>query len=239
MTPVVVAAAVAGGGGARLISSTLSHTTTHSPLTLSSQTPLSPPQPQLLRRNAVVSISLLSLFPFLSQPSPASAFSIGISGPKDWLREQKKKASRFLLAPIDASRDYLQTAYLILKESDSNDSNKDLDEVQRLMRSAARDCIIEDRNSVVSFQAKTGVEVCTFRLIVNNAASLLDNKDPVKLEAEAMLADLVRSFTMLGGVTNEADLQLASSRQKVSDALMDTIFSLEKFEQGIKDCLEV
>ncbi|PIA52658.1 hypothetical protein AQUCO_01000492v1 [Aquilegia coerulea] len=227
MTPVVVAAAVAGGGGARLISSTLSHTTTHSPLTLSSQTPLSPPQPQLLRRNAVVSISLLSLFPFLSQPSPASAFSIGISGPKDWLREQKKKASRFLLAPIDASRDYLQTAYLILNE------------VQRLMRSAARDCIIEDRNSVVSFQAKTGVEVCTFRLIVNNAASLLDNKDPVKLEAEAMLADLVRSFTMLGGVTNEADLQLASSRQKVSDALMDTIFSLEKFEQGIKDCLEV
>ena len=28
-------------------------------------------------------------------------------------------------------------------------------------------------------------------------------------------------------------------RQKVADALMDTISSLNKFEQGIKDCLEV
>lgn len=36
------------------------------------------------------------------------------------------------------------------------------------------------------------VQVCTFRLVVNNAASLLDKNDPVKLEAEASLDDLIR-----------------------------------------------
>lgn len=35
-------------------------------------------------------------------------------------------------------------------------------------------------------------QVCTFKLIVKNAASLLADKDPVKLEAEAMLDDLIR-----------------------------------------------
>lgn len=35
-------------------------------------------------------------------------------------------------------------------------------------------------------------QVCTFKLIVKNASSLLANKDPVKLEAEAMLDDLIR-----------------------------------------------
>lgn len=36
------------------------------------------------------------------------------------------------------------------------------------------------------------LQVCTFRLLVNNAASLLDNGDPVKLEAEARLAEVIR-----------------------------------------------
>lgn len=35
-------------------------------------------------------------------------------------------------------------------------------------------------------------QVCTFRLIVKNAASLLGKKDPVKLEAEALLDNLIR-----------------------------------------------
>ncbi|KAF8377936.1 hypothetical protein HHK36_031325 [Tetracentron sinense] len=261
------------------------------------------------RRNAV-SLSLLSLVPHLSLPPPATAFSLGISGPKDWLREQKKKASRFLLAPIDASRESLHAAYLVLTASASDYPEKDLGEIQRLLRSAARDCVPQERDSFVSFQASTGVEdlfvvqnhtmrrvpyhivrgsspeenkkplrkwgsvkrwnlagipavirrkgeiagdgeedcwpgdagaddkVCTYRLIVKNASSLLDDKSPIKLEAEAMLSDLIRSFTSLNGVANDID-QLASNRQKVADALMDTISSLNKFEQGIKDCLEI
>ncbi|XP_062022234.1 uncharacterized protein LOC133738669 isoform X2 [Rosa rugosa] len=119
-----------------------------------------------------------------------------------------------------------------------DDTNQEIEEVQRLFRSAARDCVVEDRSSFVAFQADTGVEVCTFRLVVKNAASLLGNKDPVKLEAESMLNDLIRSFSSLNVLVNESDVQLASQRKKVADSLMDTISSLDKFEQGIKDCLE-
>jgi hypothetical protein len=36
------------------------------------------------------------------------------AGPKDWLKEQKKKASKFVLAPIDASRESLRSAYVLL-----------------------------------------------------------------------------------------------------------------------------
>ncbi|XP_062160026.1 uncharacterized protein LOC133867315 isoform X2 [Alnus glutinosa] len=189
-------------------------------------------------RRDIALLPFLALVPSLSPVAPASAFSIGISGPKDWLKEQKKKASKFVLAPIDASRESLRSAYVLLTR-DSEYSAKDLEEVQELLRSAARDCVPQDRSSIVSFQASTGVEVCTFRLIVKNASSLLDNKDPVKLEAEATLNDLIRSFTSLNGLASETDIQLASSRQKVAVALMDTISFLDKFEQGIKECLEV
>ncbi|KAJ6329752.1 hypothetical protein OIU77_011252 [Salix suchowensis] len=159
-------------------------------------------------------------------------------GPKDWLKDQKKKTAKYLLAPIDASREILRSAYLFLTDSQSEFKEKKLEEVQRLLKSAARDCVPQDRNSFVAFQANTGVEVCTFRLILKNAVSLLDKTDPVKLEAEAILNDLIRSFTSLDGLANEANAQLSSDRQKVTDALMNTISSLDKFEQGVKDCLE-
>ncbi|KAL9384315.1 hypothetical protein Peur_021325 [Populus x canadensis] len=189
--------------------------------------------PKLSRRDAAL-LSFLALVP----SAPASAFSVGISGPKDWLKDQKKKAAKYILAPIDASREILRSAYLLLTDSQSEFKEEKLEEVQRLLKSAARDCVPRDRNSFVAFQATTGVEVCTFRLIVKNAASLLDKKDPAKLEAEAILDDLIRSFTSLDGLANEANVQLASDRQKVADALMNTISSLDKFEQGVKDCLE-
>ncbi|KAK9165531.1 hypothetical protein Scep_000722 [Stephania cephalantha] len=144
------------------------------------------------RRNVVL-LSLLSQVPSLARPSGAHSISFGISGPKEWLREQKRKASRFLIAPIDASRESLRAAYSMLTATESQNA-VELDEIQRLMRSAARDCVVDDRNSFVSFQANTGVEVCTFSLIVKNASSLLDDKDPAKLEAEATLTDLVRYF---------------------------------------------
>lgn len=191
--------------------------------------------PKLSRRDAAL-LSFLALVP--SAPAPASAFSVGISGPKDWLKDQKKKTAKYILAPIDASREILRSVYLLLTDSQPEFKEEKLEEVQRLLKSAARDCVPQDRNSFVAFQANTGVEVCTFRLIVKNAASLLDKKDPAKLEAEAILDDLIRSFTSLDGLANEANVQLASDRQKVADALMNTISSLDKFEQGVKDCLE-
>ncbi|WOH02956.1 hypothetical protein DCAR_0522346 [Daucus carota subsp. sativus] len=225
-----------------LIQSSSSSTASPPPLHTTITSPPLPPHQQLhLRRRdaAAVLLSVFSLFPSLNQPPKAAALSFGISGPKDWLREQKKKASKFVLAPIDASRNSLQFAYQSLTNGKLDYTTKDLEDVQRLLKSAARDCILEDRDSLITFQANTGVEVCTFKLVVNNAASLLDDKDPVKLEAEAKLSDLVRSFTSLSGVANAVDIQLASNRQKMADALMDTIASLNNFEQGIKDCLEI
>lgn len=196
----------------------------------------SQPQPLQFSRRSAASLSiLLSLLSSLHRPQQSLAFSFGISGPKEWLREQKKKTSRFILAPIDASRDILQSAYLLLIKEDSDYNEKDAEQVQTLLSSAGRDCVVQDRNSFVAFQAKTGVEVCTFQLIVNNASSLLADKDPVKLEAEASLNDLIRSFTTLNDLAN----QTYSSRKKVADALMETLVSLKKFEQNIKDCLEI
>ncbi|KAE8656044.1 putative cytosolic purine 5-nucleotidase [Hibiscus syriacus] len=88
-------------------------------------------------------------------------------------------------------RENLRSAYLLLNNESAN-SSKHLEEVQKVLKSAASDCVVQERNSFVAFQANTGVEVCTYRLIVKNAYSLLEKKNPVKLEAEAMLDDLIR-----------------------------------------------
>ncbi|XP_042046741.1 uncharacterized protein LOC121792735 isoform X2 [Salvia splendens] len=206
----------------------------------------SEPPPQLSRpeitsisrRAAAVLLSSV-IIPIL-RPPLASAFSIGISGPKEWLKEQKKKSFKFLLAPVDASRNILQSAYLLLMKSEGELGEGELAEVQNLLVSAARDCVPRDRSSFVELQSNTGVEVCTFRLIVKNAASLLDDNDPLKLEAESKLNDLIRSFSSLSGMAREESVQLTLNRkQRVVDALKDTISSLNNFEQGIKDCLQV
>ncbi|KAJ8540996.1 hypothetical protein K7X08_001812 [Anisodus acutangulus] len=186
------------------------------------------------RRNAVVWLSLIA--PLSTFPN--SALSFGISGPKEWLRDQKKKTAKYLLAPIDASRNILRSAYLLLTRSESDFGEKELEEVQSLLKSAARDCVPQERSSFVQFQSNTGVEVCTFRLVVKNASSLLADKDPVKLAAETKLIDLIRSFASLSDMANEFDVQVASNRQKVANALMDTVTCLDNFEQGIKECIE-
>ncbi|KAI3926765.1 hypothetical protein MKW92_011017 [Papaver armeniacum] len=260
MTPVV---------GARFISTV---TEILPPKPIQSESPLPPLRPPPLqqqqqqhfilitktnRRNFSV-LPLLTLIPFLYQPSPASAFSFGIYTPSLSLElrilklfissDQKKKESKYVLAPIDASRNSLRSAHLLLTK-DSDNPDKDFEEVQNLLRSATRDCAPLERNSFVSFQASTGVEVwlyfdylhtffytdkrcnyivkkmfARFTLVLKNAASLLDDKDPVKLETEAILGSLIRS---------------SSLDEKVADALLDTITSLDMFEQGIKDCLEI
>ncbi|XP_039053290.1 uncharacterized protein LOC120195292 isoform X1 [Hibiscus syriacus] len=109
-------------------------------------------------------------------------------------------------------RENLRSAYLLLIDNESANSSKHLEEVQKVLKSAASDCVVQERNSFVAFQANTGVEVCTYRLIVKNAYSLLEKKNPVKLEAEAMLDDLISSFTSLNRLVNESDIQVVSNR---------------------------
>lgn len=47
-------------------------------------------------------------------------------------------------------------------EGDADYTDQDFEKFQNLFRSAARDCVPQDRNSFVSFQANTGVEVSSF-----------------------------------------------------------------------------
>lgn len=54
----------------------------------------------------------------------------------------------------------MNTIYLCnVVKSEAEFGEDDLDEVQKLLVSAARDCVPQDRNSFVEFQANTGVEV--------------------------------------------------------------------------------
>nr|KYP64588.1 hypothetical protein KK1_019189 [Cajanus cajan] len=104
-----------------------------------------------------------------------SIINVIISTKRETIRPEKKTPERIAEA-----------------ESDATYTDEDLEKIQQLFVSAARDCVPQDRNSFVTFQANTGVEVCTFRLVVKNAASLLGDKDPVKLKAEALLDNLIR-----------------------------------------------
>ncbi|KAK1323847.1 hypothetical protein QJS10_CPA02g01139 [Acorus calamus] len=84
-----------------------------------------------------------------------------------------------------------------------------------------------------------GFEVCTFSLILKNAASLLDDGDPLKLAAAASLGDLTSSFGSLNDALRKGSLQIDENRKVAEDGLTSTISSLDKFEQSIKDCLGV
>ncbi|XP_073037021.1 uncharacterized protein [Primulina eburnea] len=124
--------------------------------------------------------------------------------------QRNRAKEKILQVFVDASRNFLQFAYLLSKFS-----KNDLEEVQKLLVSAAADCVPPDRNSFVVLQSKTGVEVCTFQFILKNASSLLDDRDPIKLEAGTKLSDLIQSFTSLSGMTREGDVALTSIRQRV------------------------
>ncbi|KAG0467126.1 hypothetical protein HPP92_018706 [Vanilla planifolia] len=132
-------------------------------------------------------------------------------------------------APIEASRQSLRNAYLLLT---SESPVEDAGELRTLLNSAARDCVPRERNSFVTLQAITGGEVCTFKLIVKNAASLLSNGDPIKLDAETRLDYLIRSLSLLGSTIDNSDLRMTSDREKVKNGLMNSISALDEFEQA-------
>ncbi|KAL5209250.1 hypothetical protein ABZP36_004873 [Zizania latifolia] len=202
-----------------------------------STSPESPRPPQALRCLPSRRAALLALILVSSTPRPAAAFSLGIPGPKELLREQKKKSARFLLAPIAASREILLKAQSLL--ASANVGAEDAEEVGRLLGAAGRDCVPRKRNSLVALQSRTGVEVCTFSLILKNAASLLTDKDPLKVEADTRLAELIQSFSDLGTVVDNSNFELTADRVKMKDGFLSTISAIGKFEQAIKDCLGI
>ncbi|CAO2163029.1 unnamed protein product, partial [Urochloa humidicola] len=208
-------------------------TTAASASPLRGSSPPQPAPPSLASRRAALLALVLAAAP--ARPAAAAAFSLGIPGPKEMLREQKKKSASYLLAPIAASRDTLLKAQALL--ASPNASAEDAEEVMGRIGAAGRDCVPRQRNSIVAFQSKTGVEVCTFSLILKNAASLLTNKDPLKVEADTRLGELIQSFSDLGTVVENSNFELIGDREKMKDGLLSTISALDEFEQSVKDCL--
>ncbi|KAG6489584.1 hypothetical protein ZIOFF_050859 [Zingiber officinale] len=162
-----------------------------------------------------------------------------ISSKFDFLGDNDEKCSKYDDADIGADDSIIRWHYEFLLGLFSESQGEKSQEVIRLLNLASRDCVPQQRNTLVQLQSQTGVEVCTFRLVVKNAASLLDKDDLVKLEAEASLDDLIRSFSFLGNMMTDCNFQIETDREKLRDGLMDTISSLDRFEQGIKNCLGV
>eukprot|EP00850_Spirogloea_muscicola_P010318 SM000060S19650 [mRNA] locus=s60:369733:372113:+ [translate_table: standard] len=80
-------------------------------------------------------------------------------------------------------------------------------------------------------------QVCTFKLILKNAASLLDNADARKLDGEAALADLVRKFTALKGELLDSVSNRTGERSDLTAAVKDTVTALDNFQASIKEVL--
>lgn len=82
-------------------------------------------------------------------------------------------------------------------------------------------------------------QVCTFRLIVKNAASLLDDSDPIKVKADAAFNDLIRSFAILDELVESGEPGVVRNSEKLGGAFTETFVALDKFETSIKHCLGV
>eukprot|EP00271_Cylindrocystis_brebissonii_P020070 TRINITY_DN6494_c0_g1_i1.p1 TRINITY_DN6494_c0_g1~~TRINITY_DN6494_c0_g1_i1.p1 ORF type:complete len:309 (+),score=46.83 TRINITY_DN6494_c0_g1_i1:154-1080(+) len=171
----------------------------------------------------------------VAYPEAAEAFSIGFSGPKDWLREQKKRSSPTLFKPIQASRKRLE-AMSVLLEGGGLDSAA-YEEATYLLHLASQDCTVPDSGSFLDLQKKTGIEVCTFALVLKNAASLLEDDDEIKLAAEASLKDVILAFEDL---SEQLETQMGGSsddRKGVVAAVASTQGYLNQFEGSIRAVL--
>eukprot|EP00850_Spirogloea_muscicola_P007930 SM000041S15489 [mRNA] locus=s41:384384:386662:- [translate_table: standard] len=183
------------------------------------------------------------------------------AGLKDLLTEQKKRTADFLYRPIERSRDKLDQVLRLVGVDMAGDDA--LREAIDLTTAAARDCILPNAASFAGFRLRTGIEanvrlpspkafwhivklhnskapkitVCTFKLILKNAASLLDNADARKLDGEAALADLVRKFTALKGELLDSVSKHTGERSNLTAAVKDTVAALDNFQASIKEVL--
>lgn len=65
--------------------------------------------------------------------------------------------------------------FLVVAKDEPEHEEKDTETVKNLVNSAIRDCVAEERNSFVAFQAKTGVEVtlCSYPFTYSSAIFFL------------------------------------------------------------------
>eukprot|EP00897_Mesotaenium_endlicherianum_P005129 jgi/Mesen1/4644/ME000241S03686 len=159
---------------------------------------------------------------------------------KDWLRQQKIRTSDGLLKPIRSSRDRLTGIIdLVANEGATQEQVK---RAKEIATDAARDCVAPAAGSFFSFQADSGVEVCTYALILKNGGSLLNKNDPLLLAAEARLGDLVRKFedliSELDSLTSVVG-PLSVDRPAIEQSVRAVQTSMDDFEAGVKGVLGV
>ncbi|CAI7732876.1 unnamed protein product [Closterium sp. NIES-53] len=155
--------------------------------------------------------------------APGSAQAFGLSGPKEWLKAQKRKSMQFLLNPLMVSSARLAAAKA---EFEASTTPSELASVQAGVREASLDCLAPGFTP--------GVELCTFKLILKNAASLLDKNDPALVLGEEALLDLIWSFRELHGLLDEAQGSDPPPREYIMDSFSNVKTASQYFQSTIE-----
>ncbi|CAI5468870.1 unnamed protein product [Closterium sp. Yama58-4] len=155
--------------------------------------------------------------------APESAQAFGLSGPKEWLKAQKRKSMQFLLNPLMVSSAHLAAAKA---EFEASTTPSELASVQAGVREASLDCLAPGFTP--------GVELCTFKLILKNAASLLDKNDPALVLGEEALLDLIWSYRQLHGLLDEAQGSDPPPREYIMDAFSNVQTASKFFQSTIE-----
>ncbi|CAI5467218.1 unnamed protein product [Closterium sp. Yama58-4] len=155
--------------------------------------------------------------------APGSAQAFGLAGPKEWLKAQKRKSMQFLLNPLMVSSARLAAAKA---EFEAATTPSELASVQAGVREASLDCLAPGFTP--------GVELCTFKLILKNSASLLDKNDPALVLGEEALLDLIWSYRQLHGLLDEAQGSDPPPREYIMDAFSNVETASKFFQSTIE-----
>ncbi|GAQ88262.1 hypothetical protein KFL_004130080 [Klebsormidium nitens] len=188
------------------------------------------------RREALLAGAALLVALGSAATCPGNADALGSSFLKDRLKERKKDTFQILLYPIEASRVQLQKVHALL---DSPSLTPALySEAKDLVQVSSRDCMPLEHYAGSQSVAAKFFEVCTFKLLVKNAVSLVDKADPKRVRAQQALVDLNRAFSELDDVL-AVSLSSATSqgREQVLPVVVSTQEALDELEDGIRDAL--
>lgn len=180
----------------------------------------------LQRRGVLKVVAASAVAAALPLSAARAAQAFGLSGPKDWLREQKKRTAPNLLKPIEASRSRLDRVVTLLEGADGGERYGEAIDV---VHAAARDCTAPGG----AFQA------CTYGLILKNAASLVGDGEGTRLQANAALEDLITSFSRLDERLQQGAAGTKAYGSDVDGMVRDTQAAMSRFADSIKGVLGV
>lgn len=179
------------------------------------------------RRSFVVAPAAAVALAVTSGATAESADAFALTGPKEWLKAQKRKSMQYLLNPLAVSAERLAAAKEEYMSTASSPPPADLSPVIAHVRDASLDCLAPG--------FAPGVELCTFKLILKNSSSLLDDYDAAKLKGEDALLGLVGSFTELHLQLEEAQEQQGTDRGTILSSFSSVEKSLAQFEDAIRE----